>query len=47
MNDELRKTCYRGKGNEGPKTHHIVFYYNFGSNAFGTSVCPPACLHSL
>ncbi len=38
VNDELRARLYKGKGNEGPKTHHIVFYYNFGTSAFGE--CP-------
>ena len=33
VNEELRKRCYGSKC--GPHNTHIVFYYNYGTNAFG------------
>jgi hypothetical protein len=36
VRDDLRRSCYSSaKAKEGPSTHHIIFYYNYGPNAFG------------
>ena len=33
---DLRKSCYsNAKAKEGPKTHHIVFYFGYGYSSFG------------
>lgn len=36
VKEDLRKSCYsNAKAKHGPKTHHIIFYFGYGTNSFG------------